>query len=308
MREIPFSIIRGFCMGAADIVPGVSGGTIALVFGIYRRLISSIREGSSAIGRLIKGDIDGVRVALRSVEWGFLVPLLIGIGLAILTLASVIEHQLEERPEMMAGLFMGLVLGSVVVAWGLLENRDGQRIAVGVLVAIGVFLLLGLRGGTSEETVSQVSDPAWWAYFVAGAVAICAMILPGISGSFILVMLGMYGPVLAAVSDRDLVTIGVVGLGCVVGLALFSQALHWALENHYNTVMAALIGLMLGSLRVLWPWPQGVDSTVLEAPGEAVGPTIALALVGFLVVVVIDFVSKRVGGPDHDQEVSELKS
>ncbi len=308
VREIPLSIIRGFCMGAADIVPGVSGGTIALVFGIYRRLISSIREGSNAIGRLLKGDVDGVKEALRSVEWVFLIPLLVGIGLAVVALAGVIEHQLETNPEAMAGLFMGLVLGSVVVAWGLLEVRDAQRLLVGLLVAVAVFVLLGLQSGTSEDSVSQVSDPALWAYFAAGAVAICAMILPGISGSFILVMLGMYGPVLGAVNDRDLVAVAAVALGCVVGLALFSQLLHWALENHYNTVMAALIGLMLGSLRVLWPWPDGVDSTLLEAPGEAAGTALILAVAGFAVVVIIDLVSKSVGGPSHDEEVSELTS
>mgnify|MGYP001815607587 CR=1 FL=1 len=295
-------------MGAADIVPGVSGGTNALVIGIYRRLISSIREGSNAIGRLLKGDIDGVKEALRSVEWAFLIPLLVGIGLAVVALAGVIEHQLETNPEAMAGLFMGLVLGSVVVAWGLLEVRDAQRLLVGLLVAVAVFVLLGLQSGSSEDSVRQVSDPALWAYFAAGSVAICAMILPGISGSFILVMLGMYGPVLAAVNDRDLVAVAAVALGCVVGLALFSQALHWALENHYNTVMAALIGLMVGSLRVLWPWPEGVDSTLLEAPGDAAGTTIGLAVLGFVVVVGIDLVSKRVGGPDHDEEVSELTS
>ena len=308
VREIPLSIIRGFCMGAADIVPGVSGGTIALVFGIYRRLISSIREGSNAIGRLLKGDVDGVKEALRSVEWVFLIPLLVGIGLAVVALAGVIEHQLETNPEAMAGLFMGLVLGSVVVAWGLLEVRDAQRLLVGLAVAVAVFVLLGLQSGTSEDSVSQVSDPALWAYFAAGAVAICAMILPGISGSFILVMLGMYGPVLGAVNDRDLVAVAAVALGCVVGLALFSQLLHWALENHYNTVMAALIGLMLGSLRVLWPWPDGVDSTLLEAPGEAAGTALTLAVAGFAVVVIIDLVSKSVGGPSHDEEVSELTS
>jgi putative membrane protein len=308
VREIPLSIIRGFCMGAADIVPGVSGGTIALVFGIYRRLISSIREGSNAIGRLLKGDVDGVKEALRSVEWAFLIPLLVGIGLAVVALAGVIEHQLETNPEAMAGLFMGLVLGSVVVAWGLLEVRDAQRLLVGLAVAVAVFVLLGLQSGTSEDSVSQVSDPALWAYFAAGAVAICAMILPGISGSFILVMLGMYGPVLGAVNDRDLVAVAAVALGCVVGLALFSQLLHWALENHYNTVMAALIGLMLGSLRVLWPWPDGVDSTRLEAPGEAAGTALILAVAGFAVVVIIDLVSKSVGGPSHDEEVSELTS
>ncbi|MCB1260173.1 MAG: DUF368 domain-containing protein, partial [Acidimicrobiales bacterium] len=128
------------------------------------------------------------------------------------------------------------------------------------------FVVLGLREGTSDDVVAQTADPAIWAFFGAGAIAICAMILPGISGSFILVMLGMYGPVLGAVTDRDVVSLGVFLVGAVIGLALFSQALHWALNRHYDTVMAVLIGLMLGSMRVLWPWPDGVDSTAIGAP------------------------------------------
>ena len=308
VREIPFTIIRGFCMGAADIVPGVSGGTIALVFGIYRRLISSIRDGSSTIGRLLKGDIKGAKESFGDIDWLFLVPLLAGIGIAVLTLAGIIEEQLHENPEQMAGLFMGLVLGSVVVAWALLEKRDAQRIVIGLAVGVAVFVLLGLRSGTTEDAVGQVSDPALLAFFGAGALAICAMILPGISGSFILVMLGMYGPVLAAVSDRDLPIIAAVALGCVVGLGLFSQVLHWALENHYNTVMAALIGLMVGSLRVLWPWPKGVDSTVIGSPDEAIVVTVALAVLGFVVVVGIDYLSRRFSKIDRDEEVAELHS
>jgi putative membrane protein len=308
VREIPFTIIKGFCMGAADIVPGVSGGTIALVFGIYRRLITSIRDGSTAIGRLLKGNVAGAKEAFTDIEWVFLVPLLAGIGIALITLAGLIEDLLHNHPEAMAGLFMGLVLGSVVVAWGLLENRDLTRLLIGVGVGVAVFVLLGLRSGTTEDAVGQAADPAIWAYFASGAVAICAMILPGISGSFILVMLGMYGPVLSAVSDRDLAVVAAVGLGAVVGLGLFSQVLHWALEHHYNTVMAALIGLMLGSLRVLWPWPEGVDSTRLGSPDEAAGTAILLAVVGFVVVVAIDLISKRTGTTDHDEEVAELQS
>jgi putative membrane protein len=308
VREIPLNVIRGFFMGAADIVPGVSGGTVALVFGIYRRLVGSIRHGSTAMGRLLKGDISGAKDALGSVDWLFLIPLGAGVGTALLSLASLIERLLEDHPEAMAGLFTGLVLGSVVVAWGLLEVRDLTRLGVGAAVGLAVFVLLGLRGGTSEEAVTQLSDPALWAYFAAGSVAICAMILPGISGSFILVMLGMYAPVLGAVSDRDLLPVALVGLGAVVGLALFSQVLHWSLEHHYNTVMAALIGLMVGSLRVLWPWPEGVDSTNLGAPDEAVGTSIALAVVGLVVVVAVDLISQRVGGPDHDEEVEALIS
>lgn len=306
-RDIPFTVLRGFVMGAADVVPGVSGGTVALVFGIYQRLVDAIRTGSSALGSFVKLQWKDGFQKLREVEWAFLVPLLAGIGIAVLTLASVIEHQLEENPLEMASLFLGLVAGSVVVAWQLLERRDLQRIVVLVAVAAGTFLFLGLTGGTSEESVSQVADPELWAYFLAGSIAICAMILPGISGSFILVMLGMYTAVLGSVSDRDLVPAAVFALGAVIGLALFSQVLHWALNEHYDTVIAALIGLMLGSIRVLWPWPGGVDSTALEAPDEKVALLTGIAVVAALVVVGVNLLANRLEDRTIEEEADELK-
>lgn len=293
------NVVRGFLMGAADVVPGVSGGTVALVLGIYRRLISSVRDGAKVLGRLVKLDLSGARRLFASVEWTLIAPLLIGILVAVATLSGVIEHLLENSPVQMAGLFLGLVAGSVVVAWGLLEVRDVRRWTVLVIVAILTFLLLGVRGGTSDDTVSQVADPALWAFFVAGSIAICAMILPGISGSFLLVTMGMYGPVLSAVSDRDLAIIVVFGLGCVIGLALFSQVLHWALVKHEPTIMAGLIGLMVGSVRVLWPWPSGLDSTEL---GWIEGPVVVplgLMVFGFVLVVAIDLISARIAGREH---------
>lgn len=286
-------------MGAADVVPGVSGGTVALVLGIYRRLISSVRDGAKVLGRLVKLDFSGARRSFASVEWTLIAPLLIGILVAVATLSGVIEHLLENSPVQMAGLFLGLVAGSVVVAWGLLEVRDVRRWTILVIVAILTFLLLGVRGGTSDDTVSQVADPALWAFFIAGAIAICAMILPGISGSFLLVTMGMYGPVLAAVSDRDLAIIVVFGLGCVIGLALFSQVLHWALVKHEPTIMAGLIGLMVGSVRVLWPWPSGLDSTELGWIEGPVVVTLGLMVFGFVLVVAIDLISARIAGREH---------
>ena len=196
MKEIPFTFLRGFVMGSADIVPGVSGGTVALVFGIYRRLIEAIHLGSSALGHLLKGDVAGFKERLKSVEWSFLLSLLAGIGAAVLALSHLIETLLTDRPVEMAGLFMGLVAGSVVIAWGLLKHRDMTRALIILAAAAVTFVLMGLRGGTSEDAVSQVSDPATWAFFGAGAIAICAMILPGVSGSFLLVTMGMYGAVL----------------------------------------------------------------------------------------------------------------
>lgn len=299
--------MRGFFMGAADVVPGVSGGTIALVFGIYRRLVATIRAGSSALGRLLRLDWATARQWLGRVEWGFLIPLVIGIVLAVVVLAGVLETLLTDEPIAMAALFMGLVAGSVVVTWPLLEQRDGRRWLVLIGVTVAMFLLLGLRGGTTEETVGQVSDPAIWAYFLSGAVAICAMILPGISGSFILVLLGMYGPVLGAVNDRDLVPLAVFAIGAVVGLGLFSQGLHWALETHRDTVMAVLIGLMAGSLRVLWPWPDGLDSTSIGAPDQDIAAALALAVVGFVGVLVISRLGRRIEARQLD-DAPDLQS
>ena len=251
LREIPWSIVRGFLMGSADIVPGVSGGTIALVLGIYERLIASVRAGSSALGSFLRLDGSAGIGWLKRVEWRFIVPLGAGIGLAVIALSHLLERLLHEQAILMSALFLGLVAGSAVIAWKLLTLHDLRRISIIVVVGVVVFVLLGLREDTSSDTAAQMADPALWAFFASGAVAICAMILPGISGSFILVMLGMYGPLLSAVTSRDLGSLAVFMIGAVIGLALFSQILHRGLRDHYNSMMAALIGLMLGSLRVL---------------------------------------------------------
>jgi putative membrane protein len=293
-------------MGAADIVPGVSGGTIALVLGIYERLIASVRAGSSALGSFLRLDFSGGVEWLRRVEWSFILPLGAGIGLAIITLAHLLERLLRDHAVFMAALFLGLVAGSAVIAWKLLTVHDIRRVAIIAGVGLAVFVLLGLRESTSSETAAQVADPAMWAFFSSGAIAICAMILPGISGSFILVMLGMYGPLLSAVTSRDFVSLTVFTIGAVIGLALFSQVLHRALRDHYNSVMAALIGLMLGSLRVLWPWPLGVDSTAIHAPdGDALG-ALAVALFSFTLILGIEALSRKIGHRTVGDEVDDL--
>ncbi len=264
-------------------MPGVSGGTIALIFGIYERLIASVRAGSSALGHLLKTDFAGFRRWMGEVDWIFIIPLGTGILLAVASLAHVLKELLTKQPVVMAALFLGLVAGSIVVAWGMLKLREAQHIWIAISIAVGIFAVLGLRGGTSEDTVGQISNPALWTFFLAGALAICAMILPGISGSFILVLLGMYGPLLSAVTDRDLLSLVVFMIGAVVGLALFAQLLHRALTLHHDNVIAGLVGLMAGSLRVLWPWPDGVDSTAIGVPDSDV----ALAVVVAAVVVVV---------------------
>ncbi len=269
--QAPATIVSGFVMGSADLVPGVSGGTVALVLGIYERLVASIRQGARALATLLRGDVSGAIDGLKRVEWAFLVPLLGGILIAIATLAGILHTLLEDEPVAMSAAFFGLVVGSIVVAADLVERRDAMTIGVGAVTAVAAFFLLGLRSG-------GITDPALPIFFIAGALAIVAMILPGISGSFILLMLGMYEPVIAAVDEREIATILVVGAGAGIGLGGFSTVLTWLLDHHRDVVMASLTGLMLGSLRVLWPWPAGEDGVGDVALGAPVSSEIALAV------------------------------
>ena len=284
IRIISKSLAGGFLMGTADLVPGVSGGTIALVLGIYERLIASIREGSLALGSLIRGDLRGFRAHLSMVEWSFLLALLAGILLAVFLLSSFLERQLAERPTILAAAFCGLVAGSGGVAWSLLRSRVKVHYVIALVVGLVTFALLGL--GDS----AKVADPGLVVFFGAGALAICAMILPGISGSLILVLIGMYASVLGAVNDRDLASIGVFAVGAVLGLAVFSQFLHWALRNHHDAVVAGLIGLMIGSLRILWPWPDGVEGGALGAPGDDWMFALLAAILGLGAILLISWV------------------
>lgn len=285
-------------MGAADIVPGVSGGTVALVLGIYERLVSSIRSVAAASGRAVRGHFGRARRDLTAVEWGLVVPLLVGVLAAVAALSALIDRLLTDEPEIMAGLFLGLVGASVLVAARLVDRWGAVEVALLAAVGVATFALLGLQNG-------PVADPTPAELFGAGAIAICAMILPGISGSFLLLMLGMYAPVLDAVNDRDVADLVVFAAGAAIGLALFATVLGAALERWRDPLLAVLVGLMAGSLRVLWPWPNGVgvisedadeviDGTGLEWPaaGDLPGPILA-AVAGFAVVAAATAVAVR---------------
>ena len=286
VRQIIAQFGRGFLMGSADVVPGVSGGTVALVLGIYERLIANVRGGASALGALVRGNAGRFVARILHIEWSWLIPLLVGILTAILVLAHTIESLLEEQPVRMAALFFGLIVGSVVLAWRLVHTRDAARYVVAAGWAVVAFFVLGLQSG-------PVDDPTWWMFLGAGSVAICAMILPGVSGSFLLLMLGMYDSVLGLVTDRDLAMLALFAVGCVIGLALFSTALHWALANHHDTVLAAMVGLMIGSLRVLWPWPDGTDSTTISMPEGDVTVPILIAVVAASAVLAFGVFASR---------------
>ena len=279
----------GFGMGVADLVPGFSGGTVALLTGVYEQLVANIRQGARALALLLRLRWREALRGLAVIEWGFLLPLLGGILAAVILLAGLLSALLDSHPRQLSGVFLGLVLGATLVAAGDVRRRDLRSLAVGLVVAVVAFVGLGLSGGTVDE-------PTLLAYFAAGAVAVCAMILPGISGAFLLLLLGMYPHVMDALSDRDLVVIGVVGLGCLVGLAGFSTLLNWLLREYHDVVLAALLGLMLGSTRVLWPWPgPEVGDPGLGAPvaGELL-PIGLLALVALLAVIGVGRLARRV--------------
>jgi putative membrane protein len=284
-------------MGCADLVPGVSGGTIALVLGIYERLVGAAREGARAIAALLRLDPAETMIRLRAIEWRLVVPVLVGILGAIVVLAGVLTRLLDDHPRLMSAVFFGLILGSIAVTLRDVERRDAIRLVAGGLTAAATFLLLGLRG-------PPLSDPALPVVFGSAFIAICGMILPGVSGAFILLMVGMYEAALAAISGRDLVFIVVFGSGAVAGLASFASLLKWLLERFHDTVMAVLIGLMAGSLRVLWMWPgTEVGDPQLGAPVREQVPTaLAAVLVSSAVVYVLGVIgrpSDRVEQPDQ---------
>lgn len=283
-------------MGTADLVPGVSGGTIALVLGIYERLVASIKEGSSALGSLLRADVRGAIVHLRKVEWVFLLPLLAGILTAVVVLSGFLEHQLEERPTILAALFLGLVIASIVIAWSLVKSPGSSHVVVGSVVALLTFVLLGFGEGRTS------GSPSLLVFFGAGALAICAMILPGISGSFILLLLSKYEFFVSAFNQRDLVSLALAGIGAAVGIVTFAQLLSWLFKRYHNLTVALLTGFMIGSLRKVWPWKltletvidrHGVEVPILEQNllpplnGDLVLPVI-FALVGFVCVMLIE--------------------
>jgi putative membrane protein len=285
-RESVLHAARGVLMGAADVVPGVSGGTMALIVGIYMPLVATIRTGASALGHAVRLQWGPARTALRAIDWWFIGPLFAGIVAAVLTLARVVEYVLDHYPEETSAFFFGLVLGSVPIAWAYLRRPAPMHLALAGVTGVVTFVILGYRG-------SAVEDPRLLAVFLAGAVAICAMILPGISGSLILLMLGLYDRIIEALNDRELGIILSFAAGAVIGLALFSTLLDYLLRRYHDLVMAVLTGLLIGSLRVLWPWPEGAESAAIDPPSGAWPLALALALGGTVLVLVIGRVGAR---------------
>ncbi|MDA8658706.1 DUF368 domain-containing protein [Luminiphilus sp.] len=251
--------LRGAAMGTADLVPGVSGGTVALITGIYPRLLAAVTAADAAAVRLLlKGQWLGL---WRHVDGAFLLPLMLGIGSAIFALASTLKLLLETQPLLVWSFFCGLVLLSSLA----LIRTEVTKLTpmVGLMFLIGVVIMLTLGLGTGISFPQHLGG-----FFVAGLLGICAMILPGISGSFILLLLGMYGPIITAVADRELLPLLVFAVGCAVGLLTFSRFLTFVLARARVATLALLVGFLLGSLVILWPWQQVLQTTI-DPEGQA---------------------------------------
>ena len=256
--------LRGFCIGTADLVPGVSGSTVAVLFGVYERLLRSVRAVAGAAGSALRGDRRSASVHFRRIDWALALPIVAGALVALGTLASAIDWLLEHRAESTAGAFAGLVGAAVLVAARAVRPWRISRIGLCAAVA-------GVSGWIFGLSATPIAEPAPAVWFGAGVLGVCAMILPGVSGAFALLIIGLYAPAIDALSDRDWSPIGLIAAGAIAGALVFSWLLSRLLDRHHDPVMAAMVGLMLGSLRVLWPWPNGVG--LLSDSGEVISGT-----------------------------------
>ncbi|MBX7095728.1 MAG: DUF368 domain-containing protein [Flavobacteriales bacterium] len=297
-KDYSLIFLKGIGMGAADVVPGVSGGTIAFISGIYEELLGSINSVNLKNAKLIITKGEGIKSFWKAINGNFLASLMLGIGISIASLAKAITWMLEHHPVMIWSFFFGLVLASIFYV--------GKEITKWNLPVIVMFIL-----GTAIAyyiTVLGKSDASTSLpyLFLCGSIAICAMILPGISGSFILVLLGAYSVVLGAIHTMDLKIIAVFATGCVVGLLLFSRLLSYLLKNFHNVTVALLAGFMLGSLNKVWPWKETI-SFYENSKGEKIPfqeanilPTdnswqiaILAFIVGFILIFAIEWIAGR---------------
>tara|TARA_B100001094_G_scaffold333048_1_gene408181 strand:+ start:6511 stop:7425 length:915 start_codon:yes stop_codon:yes gene_type:complete len=253
------TVLQGMAMGAADIVPGVSGGTIAFIMGIYTQLIESLSRINPSL--ILRVKEKGLKNSLSYINAGFLFTLGSGILLSIFSLSKLISYLLQTYPIFVYSFFMGLIIAS---AYLMLQNLKQIHVQHLVMAALGVSAALWLA---MQQTFS--TEPTFGFLFIAGMISICAMILPGISGSFILLLLGVYQLVLTAVHELNFSILVTLASGALIGLLCFSQILRWLLERAYNATFSFLMGLMLGSLYKVWPWKEAI-SYRLNTHGEQV--------------------------------------
>lgn len=294
LKDYAFLVLKGMGMGAADVVPGVSGGTIAFIVGIYDELINSIK---SINGKSLKLFFTGKFAAFwKIINGSFLFSILLGIGISVFSLAKIITWLLVEHPILVWSFFFGLVLAST---WFVAKDIKGWNWKTILGFVVGVVVAFYITVATPAQTPEYL-----WFIFLCGAIAICAMILPGISGSFILVLLGKYFFIMDAVKTFDLLIIAVFGAGAVIGITSFSRILSYALKHVRNITLAVLSGFMLGSLNKVWPWKETLTTSVdggheliIEnniLPNAYITEAIVLMLIGFFMVYFLEKLSMKV--------------
>ena len=292
IKDYAVLTLKGMAMGAADVVPGVSGGTIAFIAGIYDELINSIKSiNMHSLKLLFTGKIAAF---WKTVNGNFLFALLLGIAISVFSLAKLITYLLLNEPVLVWSFFFGLVLAST---WFVTKDIKGWNWKTVAGFVGGAVIAYYITVATPAETSTNLMF-----IFLCGAIAICAMILPGISGSFILVLLGKYFYVMEAVKTLDLVVLGVFAFGAAVGITSFSRVLSYALKNFRNITLSVLSGFMLGSLNKVWPWKE-VEKLVSDghevmiehniAPNTEVAEAVVLMLIGFILVYVLEKISAK---------------
>lgn len=292
IKDYAVLTLKGMAMGAADVVPGVSGGTIAFIAGIYDELINSIKSiNMHSLKLLFTGKIAAF---WKAVNGNFLFALLLGIAISVFSLAKLITYLLLNEPVLVWSFFFGLVLAST---WFVTKDIKGWNWKTVAGFVGGAVIAYYITVATPAETSTNLMF-----IFLCGAIAICAMILPGISGSFILVLLGKYFYVMEAVKTLDLIVLGVFAFGAALGITSFSRVLSYALKNFRNITLSVLSGFMLGSLNKVWPWKE-VEKLVSDghevmiehniAPNTEVAEAVVLMLIGFILVYVLEKISAK---------------
>lgn len=259
LKDYILLFLKGIGMGSADVVPGVSGGTIAFITGIYEELLNSIKQfDRQAVQLLFRRQFADL---WKHVNGRFLATLLSGIGLSVITLAKLIHYLLEHNPIQLWSFFFGLIIISALMVSREVKKWDWKVIISWIAGIVAAFVITGATPANTPEN--------YFFIFISGAIAICAMILPGISGSFILLILGKYEFIIGAVKDLDIGVIVVFALGCVVGLLSFARFVSWLLSKYHDVTVGVLAGFMIGSLNKIWPWKETL-SYFTNSKGELV--------------------------------------
>lgn len=303
-RNYPLLILRGCAMGAADVVPGVSGGTIAFITGIYEELIDSIKSVDlQAVKLLLKFKLAEF---WKKINGNFLISVIAGIGISIFSLAKLMTWLLENHPIYIWSFFFGLIIASSVLV---AKEIKKWNIFTVISLILGAVIAYGITVMTPSET-----PDSWWFIILSGAIAICAMILPGISGAFILLLMGKYTYILGAVSAFNIGVLLLFAVGAVAGITSFSHLLSWLLKHHHTATVSLLTGFMVGSLNKVWPWKEtlqtytdshGVEKALVESNispvhfGELTGSdpllwqAILMCIAGFLLIWGIETLGRK---------------